>query len=59
VVKSSDEGADLKTDLNDAYQQTKDNLQELIDNGKEAMEELRQIASAGQHQEHLKSMQLY
>lgn len=40
---------DLKTDLVDAYDQTKSNLQDLIDNGKDAMEELRQIASAGQH----------
>ena len=40
---------DLKTDLIDAYQQTKENLQELIDSGKDAMEELRQIATAGQH----------
>jgi hypothetical protein len=40
---------DLKNDLNDAYEQTKANLQDLIDNGKDAMEELRQIASAGQH----------
>ena len=43
------DGPDLKNDLVDAYEQTKDNLQELIDNGKDAMEELRQIASAGQH----------
>lgn len=48
TVISADE-PDLKQDLHDAYQQTKDNLQELIDNGKDAMEELRQIASAGQH----------
>jgi hypothetical protein len=40
---------DLKQDLTDAYQQSKENLQELIDSGKDAMEELRQIASAGQH----------
>jgi hypothetical protein len=40
---------DLKNDLSDAYEQTKSNLQDLIDNGKDAMEELRQIASAGQH----------
>ena len=49
VVTKVEEGPDLKTDLHDAYQQTKDNLQELIDNGKDAMEELRQIAGAGQH----------
>ena len=40
---------DLKQDLTDAYQQSKKNLQEIIDQGKDAMEELRQIASAGQH----------
>jgi Terminase DNA packaging enzyme len=40
---------DLKSDLADAYEQTKSNLQDLIDSGKDAMEELRQIASAGQH----------
>ena len=49
VVSKTEEGPDLKGDLQDAYQQTKDNLQELIDNGKDAMEELRQIAAAGQH----------
>jgi hypothetical protein len=49
VVPKTEEGPDLKTDLEDAYQQTKDNLQELIDNGKDAMEELRHIAAAGQH----------
>ena len=49
VVVKNEEGPDLKTDLQDAYEQTKDNLQELIDNGKDAMEELRHIASAGQH----------
>lgn len=50
VVKDTPvDGPDLKNDLVDAYAQTKDNLQELIDNGKDAMEELRQIASAGQH----------
>jgi hypothetical protein len=49
VVQKAEEGPDLKGDLEDAYQQTKDNLQELIDNGKDAMEELRHIAAAGQH----------
>jgi hypothetical protein len=49
VTKKTEEGPDLKGDLEDAYQQTKDNLQELIDNGKDAMEELRHIAAAGQH----------
>ena len=41
--------ADLTTDLKDAYEQTKDNLQELIDQGKEATEEILQIAKEGQH----------
>lgn len=40
---------DLKGDLVDAYEQSKENLQELIDNGKEAMEELLVIAKEGQH----------
>jgi uncharacterized protein YicC (UPF0701 family) len=49
VNKLSTDDIDLKTDLVDAYEQSKSNLQDLIDNGKDAMEELRQIASAGQH----------
>ena len=48
-VVSNAEEPDLKQDLDDAYQQTKENLQELIDNGKDAMEELIQIAKSGQH----------
>lgn len=40
---------DLKQDLNDAYEQTKENLQDLIDQGKDAMDEILQIAKAGQH----------
>jgi hypothetical protein len=47
--KSPVDSLDLKQDLVDSYEQTKSNLQDLIDNGKDAMEELRQIASAGQH----------
>jgi uncharacterized protein YicC (UPF0701 family) len=49
VTKEPIDSIDLKTDLVDAYEQSKNNLQDLIDNGKDAMEELRQIASAGQH----------
>jgi predicted nucleic acid-binding Zn-ribbon protein len=49
VTPKTEEGPDLKTDLHDAYIQTKDNLQELIDQGKDAMEEILQIAKAGQH----------
>jgi len=48
-IEKSTDGPDLKEDLADAYQQTKDNLQDLIDQGKEAMEEILQIAKAGQH----------
>lgn len=40
---------ELEQDLTDAYEQSKENLQEFIDNGKEALEELIQIAKAGQH----------
>jgi hypothetical protein len=49
VVTKSEGDPDLKNDLNDAYKQTKDNLQDLIDQGKEAMEEILNIAKAGQH----------
>jgi predicted nucleic acid-binding Zn-ribbon protein len=49
ISKSAVNESDLKQDLKDAYDQTKSNLQDLIDNGKDAMEELRQIASSGQH----------
>ena len=41
--------SNLEEDLNDAYEQTKTNLQDLIDQGKDAMEEILQIAKAGQH----------
>ena len=40
---------DMKEDLTDAYQQTKENLQGIIDQGKEAMEEILNVAKAGQH----------
>ena len=49
VSKPAVSDDDLKEDLKDAYEQSKSNLQDLIDNGKDAMDELRQIASAGQH----------
>ena len=35
--------------MTDAYQQSKENIQEIIDSGKDAMEEILQIAKAGQH----------
>jgi hypothetical protein len=41
--------SDIEEDLNDAYQQTKENLQGILDQGKEAMEEILNIAKAGQH----------
>jgi uncharacterized protein YukE len=40
---------DIEEDLNDAYQQSKENLQSILDQGKEAMEEILEIAKAGQH----------
>ena len=40
---------DLEQDLGDAYQQSRENLQGIIDQGKEAMEEILNIAKAGQH----------
>ena len=40
---------DLKQDLTDAYQQSKENLQGIIDQGQEAMDEILNIAKAGQH----------
>ena len=39
----------MKQDLTDAYQQSKENLQAIIDQGKEAMDEILQIAKVGQH----------
>ena len=41
--------SNLEEDLTDAYEQTKTNLQDLIDQGKDAMEEILNIAKAGQH----------
>jgi len=49
VVSAKYNEADIKQDLNDAYQQSKENLQGIIDQGKEAMEEILNIAKAGQH----------
>jgi hypothetical protein len=39
----------LDQDLDDAYQQSKENLQGIIDQGQEAMQEILEIAKAGQH----------
>jgi len=40
---------DIEEDLVDAYQQSKENLQGIIDQGHEAMYEMLEIAKAGQH----------
>jgi len=40
---------DIEEDLIDAYQQSKENLQSIIDQGHEAMHEILEIAKAGQH----------
>ena len=40
---------ELKQDLEDAYQQSRDNLQHIIDQGKDAMEEILNIAKNSQH----------
>jgi protein associated with RNAse G/E len=61
VIKSEKDNKEqeLQQDLTDAYQQSKENLQEFLDDGKDALEELIQIAKAGQHQEHLKYILVY
>jgi hypothetical protein len=48
-VLSNTEEPDLKSDLNAAYETSKNNLVNFIDQGKDAMEELLLIAKAGQH----------
>ena len=40
---------DIEEDLIDAYQQSKENLQGILDQGQEAMHEILEIAKAGQH----------
>ena len=40
---------DLSQDLTDAYQQSKENLQNIIDQGSDAMESILEIAKQGQH----------
>ena len=40
---------DLSQDLTDAYQQSKENLQDIIDQGKDAMHAILEIAKQGQH----------
>jgi uncharacterized protein YicC (UPF0701 family) len=48
-TKDNTEDLNLKQDLADAYEQSKSNLQDIIDQGKDAMDEILQIAKAGQH----------
>ncbi len=48
-TKNNSDELDLKQDLTDAYEQSKSNLQDIIDQGKDAMDEILQIAKAGQH----------
>ena len=43
------DSADLDGDLKTAYDQTRDNLQDLISQGMEAMDDMLQIAKEGQH----------
>jgi hypothetical protein len=40
---------DVEEDLTDAYQQSKENIQSILDQGQEAMHEILEIAKAGQH----------
>jgi predicted nucleic acid-binding Zn-ribbon protein len=49
VVSTKYNKPDIESDLTDAYQQSKENLQGIIDQGHEAMEEILNIAKAGQH----------
>lgn len=49
VVTTHYNEPNMDEDLTDAYQQSKENLQSIIDSGKDAMEEILQIAKAGQH----------
>jgi hypothetical protein len=41
--------SDIEEDLTDAYNQSRDNLQNFIDQGQEAMGEILEIAKQGQH----------
>jgi len=43
------EPTDMQQDLTDAYQQSRENLQGIIDQGQEAMTEILEIAKQGQH----------
>jgi hypothetical protein len=49
IPKPPSDVVDLDQDLTDAYNQSKENLQDIIDQGKDAMEEILQIAKASEH----------
>ena len=49
IQPTTTESSDLDGDLKSAYDQTKDNLQDLISQGMEAMDDMLQIAKEGQH----------
>ena len=49
MLPTNYDAPDMKQDLTDAYQQSKENLQGIIDQGQEAMQEILEIAKAGQH----------
>jgi len=49
ITTKYNEPTDMQQDLNDAYQQSRENLQGIIDQGQEAMAEILEIAKQGQH----------
>ena len=49
TVSTKYNAPDIESDLTDAYQQSRENLQGIIDQGQEAMHEILEIAKAGQH----------
>ena len=49
IPKPPSDVVDLDQDLTDAYNQSKENLQDIIDQGKDAMEEILHIAKASEH----------
>ena len=48
-VTKTEHPSNLDNDLKDAYEQSKDNLQDIISQGMEAMEDMLEIAKEGQH----------
>ena len=49
ITTKYNEPTDMQQDLSDAYQQSRENLQTIIDQGQEAMSEILEIAKQGQH----------